>query len=535
MDILDEIGFKLEQRKDRISEGILKLKSFYDEHGKLPTPQSDKSLSLFCYSLRNRYRHKKDRTDRLSPQDLETLNEIGFRWECLERCNDSSSCLRELKQYFNEHGHFDVDQTENLRLARYVQSIRYAYNNRDCGKRTAWKISVEKISELESIGFTWERSKIRSAKRSFESRVEDLKKFKQQNGHLNISREKDQSLYGFCNNVRYGRSNPGKGMMITDERVKALDEIGFRWAGTRESEGQLKRSFKSFESRVEDLKKYKQRHGHLKISRKEDQSLFDFCNSIRYGRSNPGKGMMVTDERVKALDEIGFTWAGNGEPGGYFKSFESRVEALKKYKQQNGHLNISRKEDQSLHDFCQNVRYGRKNPGKGMMITDERVKALDEIGFTWAGNGEPGGHFKSFESRVEALKKYKQLHGHLYVTRQEDPSLFNFCNSARTGRNNPGKGMKVTDERVKALDEIGFPWGRSCVSGPETKSFEERLDELRKYKHLNGHTDVRWADDISLAAFCSKVRFARKTGRTDRLGLTDARIAALDSLGFDWF
>ena len=95
--------------------------------------------------------------------------------------------------------------------------------------------------------------------------------------------------------------------------------------------------------------------------------------------------------------------------------------------------------------------------------------------------------------------------------------------------------MKITEERVKALDEIGFPWGRSCVSVPEAKSFEERLDELRQYKHLNGHTNVRWADDISLAAFCSKVRFARKTGRTDRLGLTDARIAALDSLGFDWF
>ncbi|EJK48897.1 hypothetical protein THAOC_32270 [Thalassiosira oceanica] len=55
------------------------------------------------------------------------------------------------------------------------------------------------------------------------------------------------------------------------------------------------------------------------------------------------------------------------------------------------------------------------------------------------------------------------------------------------------------------------------------------------YKHRHGHANVRWADDISLAAFCSQVRFARKTKRINRLNLTDAKIAALDSIGFDWF
>ena len=130
-------------------------------------------------------------------------------------------------------------------------------------------------------------------------------------------------------------------------------------------------------------------------------------------------------------------------------------------------------------------------------MTDERVKALDEIGFPWTRTllGQ-----KSFESRLADLRRNKQQQGHLNAKQAEDQSLFNFCNNVRYG------------------------------------SFEDRLEELRRYKHLHGHTNVRWADDIPLAAFCSKVRFARKTGRTGRLGLTDARIAALDSLGFDdWF
>ena len=62
------------------------------------------------------------------------------------------------------------------------------------------------------------------------------------------------------------------------------------------------------------------------------------------------------------------------------KSFESRLEALRQYKQQHGHLNIERKDDKSLYKFCDNIRRRRGNPGKNLM---EKIKALDEIGFSW--------------------------------------------------------------------------------------------------------------------------------------------------------
>ncbi|EJK59181.1 hypothetical protein THAOC_20628, partial [Thalassiosira oceanica] len=366
-----------------ISERILELKIYFDKHGKLPTPKSNKSLWRFCSKLRNNYENRKDR---LSPQDLETLSEIGFRWG-----SKAASRLNELKLHFDEHGHFDVSTSENARLAKYVFSIRSAYNNRDVGgKKSAWKISDETISELESMGFTWEQSR--------------------------------------------PRRSPTKR--------------------------------RSFESRVADLKKFKQRHGHLHVTREEDQSLFNFCSHVRYGQNHPGKGMVMTEERVKALDEIGFSWTGNRG---------TRTEAR-----------------------------------------NERNR-------------------KSFESRLADLRQYKQQHGHLNVKQEEDKSLYNFCQNVRTGRNKPGIGMKITDERIKALDEICFPWGGLRSSGPKVITFEERLDELRNYKHRHGHMNVRWSDDISLAAYCSKLRFARKTKKTTRLNLIDAKIAALDSIGFDWF
>ena len=320
------------------------------------------------------------------------------------------------------------------------------------------KMTDERIKALDAIGFRWSvKTGHRSRPKSFASRIEDLKKYKQKHGHLEISLEEDKSLYHFCHNVRTGRKCPGRGTKITDERVKALDEIGFSWIPSKRD-----RSYEArFEERLEDLRQYKEQHGHLNVSREEDQSLFYFCNNVRYGRSQPGKGMVVTDDRVKALDEIGFTWRAprNESITTKRKSFESRLEDLRQYKQKHCHLNVTREEDKSLFDFCHNVRYGRNHPDKGMVVTDDRVKALDEIGFPWevARKIPPRSRQvkKSFESRLEALRQYKQQHGHLNIERKDDKSLYKFCDNIRRRRGNPGKNLM---EKIKALDEIGFSW-----------------------------------------------------------------------------
>jgi hypothetical protein len=49
--------------------------------------------------------------------------------------------------------------------------------------------------------------------------------------------------------------------------------------------------------------------------------------------------------------------------------FFSRVEELKAYKKEHGHLNVHLKEDRRLYDFCNNVMYSRK--GKGSYRLDE--------------------------------------------------------------------------------------------------------------------------------------------------------------------
>jgi hypothetical protein len=75
------------------------------------------------------------------------------------------------------------------------------------------------------------------------------------------------------------------------------------------------------------------------------------------------------------------------------------------------------------------------------------------------------GKYMTFDNQMEDLKLYKETHGHANVTIPEDKSLAQFCAKARHARKNPGKGVKLTDERTAAFDGIGFNWTSQLVSG----------------------------------------------------------------------
>jgi len=58
--------------------------------------------------------------------------------------------------------------------------------------------------------------------------VDELKAYKEKNGHLKVMEKQDASLHYFCTNVR--RARKGKASYRLDEgRIAALDAIGFNW------------------------------------------------------------------------------------------------------------------------------------------------------------------------------------------------------------------------------------------------------------------------------------------------------------------
>ncbi len=68
--------------------------------------------------------------------------------------------------------------------------------------------------------------------------------------------------------------------------------------------------YKTFDDRMEDLKQYKETHGHANVSFSEDKSLAQFCAQARHKCTNPGKskGNNLTNEHIAAFDAIRFIW-----------------------------------------------------------------------------------------------------------------------------------------------------------------------------------------------------------------------------------
>ena len=142
-----------------------------------------------------------------------------------------------------------------------------------------------------------------------------------------------------------------------------------------------------------------------------------------------------------------------------------------------------------------------------------------------------------FERRIEDLCAYKEHYGHVRVKVSDDRSLYQFCNEMRKARKNHPKKtrMAINDERIASLDALGFDWtvaDRGVVK--ETKSFEQRIEDLHAYKEHYGHVRVKVSNDRSLYYFCNEMRKARKNPEKSRMVLNDERIASLDALGFDW-
>ena len=133
----------------------------------------------------------------------------------------------------------------------------------------------------------------------FFDRVDELKAYKDEHGHLKLNHKKDKSLYDFCYNVRQSRKRKGS-YTLDDNRIAALDAIGFKWG---------KSSLEKFIDQVDELKAYKERHGHLNVHHLEDRSLYMFCYHVRQARRVPKcTRTKLTEDRVAALDAIGFDW-----------------------------------------------------------------------------------------------------------------------------------------------------------------------------------------------------------------------------------
>jgi len=522
---LDEVGFVWEVEKGDKSEQpwvtfqdrLEQIKTFNEEHGHFRvTAKDDRALSLFCSDVRSAHRPGSKKT--LTPERTKALDDIGFEWNPPKTVQPTSfeDRIEQLKAFKEKHGHVRVTERFDKKLASYCNNLRQARRKPEAG---VMNISEDRIKSLDEIGFEWNivnRSGPKGETKSFVERVEQLKAYKEKFGNLRVAPKVDKSLSNFCKSIRAARRNPSSSRLVTDVRIKLLDDIGFQWEVS---------TVTSFEERIAQLEEFKEKHGNLKVTNKLDKQLSTWCSNMRAARRNPkATGLVVSDERIKALDDLGFEWEVADTWGRENFSFEERIAQLKAYKETHGHVKVTQGDDKNLYRFCNKMRNSRI---ENEDVSEDMIKALDDLGFDWeVSKGGPD----SFESRLEQLKSFKEQHGHVKVTDKLDKSLSRFCVRTRAARRNPEEGKSLSEEKIQALDNLGFDWD---PLKDKITSFEERIVQLNAFKEKYGHVRVTKTDDKSLGEFCNNIRRARREPGSG-ISVSDERIKALDELGFDW-
>lgn len=367
-----------------------------------------------------------------------------------------------------EHGHVNVSTSTSL-------GIWVGKQRQDKRKGV---ISAERVRLLDELYFLWEPFDSK-----WEEKFRELVSYKTEHGNVNIPRYHSSGLGAWVHNQR----QIGKNGSLSKDRIRRLDEIGFEWTP----------SDLQWNEQFEKLSMYKAKHGHLNFPDRSSTRLGLWMLSQRQNRRN-GR---LTTERIRLLDEIEFEWVPFGS------AWNERFNKLIEYKAKFGSVDVPKKPITDLGTWV-SVQRGARNKRE---ISEERIRLLDEIGFIW------DAHDFRWEEMFKELCAYKKSHGHLNIP-TSSTGLGSWVHIQRRAK----RHRKLSEEKIKRLDEIGFAW-EFVDSG-----WEDQYNELVVYGAKYGNLSVPVSLTV-LRNWVSKQRASKRKGE-----LPKERVQLLDQIGFDW-
>jgi superfamily II DNA or RNA helicase len=336
---------------------------------------------------------------------------------------------------------------------------------------------------------------IESTTASWEFWFGQLKEYMQEFGNClvpnNYKTPSDKSLGNWVSNVR------ARHLILTNERIRRLDEIGFIWDVL---EWQWEKGFES-------LSGYKSEHGDCFVRDKMRYRGFSLGNWIAVQIRNGDKLDAIKIER---LNNLGFIW--DKEDYAWEKGFSELVE----FKEMNGHCDVPAKRKdgkaRGLNNWVSTQRNNQRD------LKKERWKRLDKLGFDWELPFD-----RQWNEAYSSLKAYRVEYGDCLV-----PSDYKTKSGLSLGSwisTQIKNKAKLSDDRLNKLNDIEVVWDRL------TKIWEDNFSELLAYKESNDDCLVpqkyKTESGVKLGLWVTTLRSNKKN-------LSPERVQRLDSIGFVW-
>lgn len=218
----------------------------------------------------------------------------------------------------------------------------------------------------------------------WEDQFERLRVFQEENGHCLVNTHLPLGEWVKKQRQQYRLLKEKKKSTMTAARIRLLESIGFTWSVNLDK----------WDLRFKELVTFKDKYGHCNVSqaRSGDQSqkscpLSKWVHTQRcqYTLMKNKKKTPLTEKRVKLLEDLGFIWNVAD------CDWDDKFSELKEFKKREGHVNVQAR-DGALGRWVhtQRAQYRKRNiqknssaPSKHTYLTDERIAALESVGFLW--------------------------------------------------------------------------------------------------------------------------------------------------------
>ena len=470
---LNSLGFDWDPIAEQWEQAFAALLRFHKREGHCRVAARHQADGLKLGSWVNRQRLRKDR---LSPEQIDRLNSLGFSWDPI--AEQWEQAFVALQKFHKREGHCRVvkgQQIDGLNMSRWVTGQR---KKKD-------RLTPEQTERLNSLGFSWD-----PLAEQWEQAFAALQKFHKREGHcrvVNVHKEDGLSLGTWVSTQRVNKTS------VAPDQLKRLNSLGFSWDPIAEQ----------WEQAFVALQKFRRREGHCCVVYAYEEDGLKLGSWVQRQRS---KKDLLTDDQIKRLNSLGFSW----DP--LTEKWEQAFAALQKFHKREGHcrvVNVHKEDGLSLGTWVSTQRVNKTS------VAPDQLKRLNSLGFSWDPIAE------QWEQAFVALQKFHKREGHCRVVKGQQIDGLNMGSWVQRQRL---KKDLLTDDQIKRLNSIGFSWD------PLAEQWEQGFAALHKFHKREGHclvVSVHEEDGLKLGSW---VRLQRE--RKD--GLTPDRLKRLNALNFTW-
>lgn len=329
----------------------------------------------------------------------------------------------------------------------------------------------------------------------------EAKRYYEENGNLEIpKRYKTESGYLLGSRLTTQRrvySGAASGV-LTKERIEKLNKIGIVWESARDA---------SWNRYYEAARGYSSEFGNINVPAlyvtDDGVRLGKWISNLRTAKRNGFNSRFLTAERIKALDALGMEW----ESADYM--WQRYFGACLSYYSANKNLNVPHDyitaDGVKLGLWINNIRAARRNENRGgNYLTDERIRALDELEMNWEGRKAD-----AWNRGYSAAEEYYKSHGDLRVSATyKAPDVYMLGRWIDRQRRNE----KLSADRREKLDRLGMVWKKE-------DSWDVRYRLAAEYYRKNGNLDIKTnyvADGIWLGKWIAEQRKNYRDGTLPR-------------------